>query len=117
MTEARKGVLAMVATATVWGLSGLYYKALAEVPPIEVLCHRTLWTVVFLGVLLLAQGRPVEVRQVLARPRAWAPLWVRSPSQCEPHRSMHLNSPPASSRSWRSCCSDKQLDDSGRGGG
>ena len=33
MTEARKGVLAMVVTATIWGLSGLYYKALAEVPP------------------------------------------------------------------------------------
>ena len=76
MTEARKGILAMVVTATVWGLSGLYYKALAEVPPIEVLCHRTLWTVVFLGVLLALQGRAAEARRLLGRPRAWAPLVV-----------------------------------------
>ena len=74
MTEARKGVLAMVAAATVWGLSGLYYKALAVVPPIEVLCHRTLWTVVFLGALLAVQGRAREARRLLARPRAWAAL-------------------------------------------
>jgi chloramphenicol-sensitive protein RarD len=76
MTEARKGVLAMVVTATIWGLSGLYYKALQAVPPVEVLCHRTLWTVVFLGVLIAAQGRTGEAWRLLARPRAWAPLLV-----------------------------------------
>ena len=30
MTEAGKGVLAMAAAATIWGLSGIYYKALAR---------------------------------------------------------------------------------------
>src|SRR6478735_1601390 len=76
MTEARKGVLAMVVAATIWGLSGLYYKALAEVPPVEVLCHRTIWTVVFLGALLALQGRAGEARALLARPKAWWPLTI-----------------------------------------
>ena len=30
MTEGQKGVLAMAGAAAVWGLSGIYYKALAR---------------------------------------------------------------------------------------
>lgn len=62
MTEAQKGVAAMVCACTVWGLSPLYYKLLAHVPALEVLSHRTLWSVVFFVVLLLAQGRLAMVR-------------------------------------------------------
>ena len=76
MTEARKGVLAMAVASAIWGLSGLYYKALAEVPPIEMLSNRTVWTVVFFALVLLAQGRTREVGALLARPRAWAILAV-----------------------------------------
>ncbi len=57
MSEARKGVLAMVLACTVWGLSGLYYKAIAHVPAPEVLAHRTLWSLVFFVVVLTVQGR------------------------------------------------------------
>jgi chloramphenicol-sensitive protein RarD len=74
MTEARKGVLAIVAAATIWGLSGIYYKALAAVPPLEVLSHRTLWSTVFFLGVLAAQGRVREAAGLLARPREWAPL-------------------------------------------
>lgn len=56
MTEAAKGTMAMVLACTVWGLSGLYYKAISEVPPLEVLAHRTLWSLVFLGVVLALRG-------------------------------------------------------------
>ena len=76
MNEARKGVLAIVGAATIWGLSGILYKALAAVPPFEVLSHRTLWSTVFLGAVLVAQGRAAEVRALAARPRVWAVLAV-----------------------------------------
>src|SRR6187402_2617918 len=76
MTEARKGVFAIVATSAIWGLSSLYYKALAAVPPLEMLSHRTVWTVVFLALVLGAQGRAREVGALLARPRAWRILWA-----------------------------------------
>ena len=53
----------------VWGLSGLYFKALAMVPPLEMLSHRTLWSVVFLGVVLLFQRRGGELVALLGQPR------------------------------------------------
>ena len=57
MTEAGKGIAAIVAACTIWGLATLYYKALADVPPLEMLAHRTVWTFVFFGILLALQGR------------------------------------------------------------
>ena len=35
MTEATKGVLAMVGACVIWGFSALYYKLLADIPPLE----------------------------------------------------------------------------------
>lgn len=70
MTEAGKGVAALVAACTVWGLSGLYYKLLAHVAPIEILAHRTLWSLVFFTLLLLVQGRLSQLRAALASVRA-----------------------------------------------
>ncbi|WP_386681285.1 EamA family transporter RarD [Loktanella sp. R86503] len=52
-----QGVLALILACTVWGLSPLYYHLLAHVPPLEVLCYRTIWSLIFLGALLAAQGR------------------------------------------------------------
>lgn len=69
MTEARKGVLAIVGAATIWGLSTIYYRALSGVPPFEVLSHRTLWSAAFLGGVLLVQRRADEVRALFAQPR------------------------------------------------
>ena len=57
MREATKGIIAMVATCTVWGLSGIYYKLLTHIPPIEILAHRTLWSCAFFAFVLLVQGR------------------------------------------------------------
>ncbi|WP_424933069.1 EamA family transporter RarD [Amaricoccus macauensis] len=52
MTDGAKGLGAMVAAATIWGLSGMYYKALDTVAPLEVLSHRILWSAVFFGGIL-----------------------------------------------------------------
>lgn len=35
----------------------MYYKLLAHIPPLEVLSHRTLWSMVFFGVILAVRGR------------------------------------------------------------
>jgi chloramphenicol-sensitive protein RarD len=65
MTEVQKGVFAMVGACVIWGLSPLYYKLLSHVPALEVLSHRTLWSVVFFIGLLLVQGRLSWVRPLL----------------------------------------------------
>ncbi len=70
MTETGKGVLAMVAACTVWGLSPLYYKLLAHIPPLEVLSHRTLWSLAFFALVLLAQGRLGLLRGALSSGRS-----------------------------------------------
>jgi len=55
--DTTKGVLAIVAASSIWGLSGMYYKLIAHVPPLEVLSHRTLWSLAFFAIVLLMQGR------------------------------------------------------------
>ena len=57
MSEVKKGVLAMVVACIVWGLSPLYYKLLISVPPIELLSHRTIWSLVLFALVLFIQGR------------------------------------------------------------
>ena len=69
MTEAAKGVVAIVAACLIWGFATLYYKAMAFVPPLEVLSHRVLWTLVFFGTLLAVQGRFTEVWRLIFGPK------------------------------------------------
>jgi chloramphenicol-sensitive protein RarD len=64
MTEHLKGAIAMIAACTIWGLSAIYYKQLSETPPIEVLCHRTLWSVVVFTLFLRLQNRLEELKIV-----------------------------------------------------
>ena len=74
MSEAGKGILAIVGACTIWGLATLYYKAMAHVPPLEVLAHRTVWTLLFFGVLLAVQGRfaaAVALLRGAQRGRVW----------------------------------------------
>lgn len=67
-SETTKGVLAIVLACTIWGLATLYYKALSHVPALEVLAHRTLWTLVFFGLLLRLQSRFAEVPALIRGP-------------------------------------------------
>lgn len=61
MTRTQSGIIAMIAACVLWGLSPLLYKALAHVPPLEVLSHRTVWSLVFFGSVLALQGRLREI--------------------------------------------------------
>jgi len=64
MTEHLKGAIAMITACTIWGLSAIYYKQLSETPPIEVLCHRTIWSVVAFTLFLRLQNRLEELKIV-----------------------------------------------------
>ncbi|MEY4984691.1 MAG: EamA family transporter RarD [Pseudomonadota bacterium] len=74
LSDTTKGVLAIVLACTIWGTATLYYKALAHVPAAEVLAHRTLWTLLFFGLLLRLQSRFAEVPALIRGPlrgRVW----------------------------------------------
>lgn len=70
MTDTRKGVLALVAACAIWGLSGLLYKSLSGVPSHEVLAHRTVWSLVFFGVVLGLQQRLHMLWRAVADPQS-----------------------------------------------
>lgn len=66
----------MVVACLVWGLSPLYYKMLVSVPPIELLSHRTLWSMVLFALILLMQGRLRGAVGVLGNKNIMATLFI-----------------------------------------
>ncbi len=73
MDRAAQGIVAIICACAVWGLAPIYYR-LVTVPPMEMLAHRTLWTLVFFGILLAARGRFGAVPALLSgaqRGRIW----------------------------------------------
>lgn len=48
-----------------WGLLPVYWKFLGPISAIEVLCHRIIWSLAFLSVMLILQQRQAEVRVLL----------------------------------------------------
>ena len=72
MRSATKGILAILAANLIWGLSPMFYKLLAHVPPLEVLSHRTIWSFVLFGAVLAMQGRAREIARSLNSARAIA---------------------------------------------
>ena len=59
-----------------WGLAVIYFKAVAHVPPLEVLAQRVVWSVPLLFGLLALRGRLGEVRAVLRDRRTLAILFL-----------------------------------------
>ncbi len=57
----RSAFVAGVAAFTTWGLVPIYWKLLSKIPAPEILAHRFVWTIVFLGGLLSWQRRWPEV--------------------------------------------------------
>jgi chloramphenicol-sensitive protein RarD len=65
ISEQIKGVIALVTACVIWGFAAIYYKSIAHIPPLEVLSHRTLWSLVFLFGLLACTGRLREIGVML----------------------------------------------------
>lgn len=74
MSETTKGIAAIAGACVIWGLSSIYYKALAHVPPEEVLSHRTLWSFIFFTGVLAVQGRLGELGRLIGSRRVWQVL-------------------------------------------
>ena len=78
ISEPAKGVAATIAAASIWGLSSLFYKQLSDVPALEVLSHRTLWSLVFFALVLGFQGRLRLVWAAFRTPGAFAIIALAS---------------------------------------
>lgn len=67
--DAPKGFALATAVYVIWGFLPLYMKALAHIPPAEVIVHRVLWSIPIAGAVLLASRQTAELRAALRSPR------------------------------------------------
>ncbi|MGC9372098.1 MAG: EamA family transporter RarD [Thermovirgaceae bacterium] len=72
--QERAGFFAAVAAFASWGFLPVFWKQLKDVPALEILCHRIFWSMVFVFVVLLVQGRLREIGEIFKRPRIAALL-------------------------------------------
>lgn len=67
--HARVGAAYALGAFGIWGFIPVYYKAVAEVPLLELLAHRTLWSMMFVAATIIIADRHNAVRALLWNPR------------------------------------------------
>ena len=67
--DSRAGFLYALAAYLLWGFLPLYLKALAHIPPLEVLAHRVIWSVPVALAVLIWLGRTADLKAALMNPR------------------------------------------------
>jgi chloramphenicol-sensitive protein RarD len=67
-----------LATFAIWGLTPLYFRAVGVVPPVELLCHRIVWSALFVGAVVCARGTWAELVRSLRTRRTLALLGASS---------------------------------------
>jgi len=70
--DSPKGFVFAVTAYSLWGFLPLYMKALAHIPPAEVVLHRVIWAVPVAAAVLIWQGRTATLRAALGSPRTLA---------------------------------------------
>lgn len=65
----KRGILSGLGAYLIWGFIPIYFKILHSVPALEIMFHRVVWSLVFLGILLTTQKRWQPLRQALRQPR------------------------------------------------
>lgn len=71
----RGGILAVLAFF-LWGMSAVFWKALAYVPPFESLMHRMVWSFLFFLIIVFVTGRMTELVNTLKNPKSMGILIV-----------------------------------------
>lgn len=74
----RAGLWMGLGAYLIWGVLPLYFKAIAAVDPIEIVAHRIVWSVVFLGTLATLWKRWPAIRAAIANRRVLLTLAVTS---------------------------------------
>jgi len=67
-----RGFAFAVSAYLLWGMLPFYLKALSDIPPIEVLAHRIIWSVPVAGLLLVVLGRTRDLTAAIRNPRMLA---------------------------------------------
>lgn len=68
----RKGIIYAAACYSAWGLFPIYFKALQNIPSIEILLHRMVWALVFLLLVLSVRKQWAWLDDVFRQPKLLA---------------------------------------------
>jgi chloramphenicol-sensitive protein RarD len=63
------GILYAASAFILWGIFPLYFHAIREVPPLEILGHRMLWSLAFLAIVLTVRQQWKWLPRVVRQPR------------------------------------------------
>lgn len=74
----RTGLIYGLCAYLLWGVLPIYFKALAHVSPGEILGHRIIWSLVFLGALVSLRRRWPAIRVAIVNPRVLLTLVATS---------------------------------------
>jgi chloramphenicol-sensitive protein RarD len=64
----KNGTLVALGAYLLWGIMPIYWKTLGSVPAGEILAHRIIWSLVFVGALLATRRQWAWMRDVVRRP-------------------------------------------------
>lgn len=64
-----RGVLNAIGAYVIWGFLPIYWKALQQVPALQILNHRVVWSLVFLAILISARRNWAPLRQAIRQPK------------------------------------------------
>lgn len=67
--DSTRGFVFALTAYVLWGFLPLYMKAMAHIPPAEVVAHRVVWSVPIAGAVLWWLGRTSDLRVALRSPR------------------------------------------------
>lgn len=67
--QVRNGLWFGLGAYGLWGILPIYFKAVDQVGPVDIVAHRVLWSVPFLLLLLFTFGGARELRRVFREPR------------------------------------------------
>ena len=68
----RTGIISAALAFLLWGLFPIYFHALADIPPAQILAHRVLWSLAFLVIVLTVRGQWRWLGEVRSQPRVIA---------------------------------------------
>jgi chloramphenicol-sensitive protein RarD len=70
------GLFYGISAHLIWGFFPVYFKALVAVPPLQILSHRIVWSMLFIACLVGWRGKARDIRTALSNRRSLALLTV-----------------------------------------
>ncbi|MBL4631310.1 MAG: EamA family transporter RarD, partial [Paraglaciecola sp.] len=65
----KAGIIFAIAAYTMWGIAPIYFKLLTQVPALEIVMHRIVWSVLVLCVLLIVRRKFSQVLKAIRDPK------------------------------------------------